>query len=536
MIGLFSPKKSMTKRNSYMKNIKLYLLSFAVLMAGACTDDFEEINTDPNSPTEVPPSYLLTHAERGLKEILNTTGLLYAQMWSETQYTNTSRYDVEPLDFSQYYRGTQPASETGNGGLYDLQEIIRLNSDEETMEAAASTSGSNNNQIAVARILKAWTYHRLTDIWGDIPYSEALQGRENFAPSYDTQADIYADLIVELDEATAQIEEGAAGVVGDGIYGGDMAKWKLFAQSLKLRIGMRMSEVDPAAAQAAITSALNEGVFTSSEDNAAFANLSDAANDNQYYEHFLTRTDYAISDVMSEYLAEINDPRLNIYASPTGGSLDEFTDGNPEALEIVGMPYGLTQAGAGSITNNSISFPGAAVRSATSPSLIMTYAEVLFIQAEAAARGWTSGDAAALYEQAVTASMEFWNAQSMATNYDAIYDVSGFTANFDVEITPEEISAYLQQPGIAYDPNNAMQQIAEQKWVALYMQGLEAWSEWRRTGYPELTPAPAAFDGRAIPLRRAYDQIEFDLNQTNYEAAISRQGPNTMSTALWWDE
>ncbi|WPP49264.1 SusD/RagB family nutrient-binding outer membrane lipoprotein [Catalinimonas niigatensis] len=518
-----------------MKNTKIYLLAVSMLMAGACTEDFESINTNPNSPTEVPPSYLLTHAERGLREIFNTSGLLYAQMWSETQYTNTSRYDVEPLDFSEYYRGTQLATETSNGGLYDLQEIIRLNTDEETREAV-SAFGSNNNQIAVARILKAWTYHRLTDIWGDIPYSEALKGRENFLPSYDAQSDIYADLITELDEATAQIEEGAAGVEGDAIYSGDMAKWKLFAQSLKLRIGIRMSDVAPDAAQAAITSALSQGVFTSNADNAYFQNLSDAANDNQYYEHFLTRTDYAISNVMDEYMSAISDPRLNIYASPTGGSLEAFTADRSAELVVEGMPYGVNQATAGSITNNSISFPSAVVRSATSPSLIMTYPEVLFIQAEAAARGWIGGDAATLYEQAITASMEFWNDQSMSTDYAAIYGVSGIESSFDVAITAEEIATYLQQPAVAFTQANALQQIAEQKWVALYMQGLEAWSEWRRTGYPELQRAPDAFDGREIPRRRGYGQIEFDLNQTNYEAAVARQGPNTMSTRLWWDQ
>lgn len=520
-----------------MKNIRIYLLSFALLVAGACTDDFEEINTNPNSPTQVPPAYLLTHAQRGLKDLFNTTGLLYSQMWSETQYTTTSRYQVETLDFSDYYKGTERNDgETEDGGLYDLVEIIRLNTDEETKDLAAGASGSNNNQIAVARILKAWTFHRLTDIWGDVPYSEALQGRVNFSPGYDSQADIYADLITELDEASAQIEAGATGVVGDGIYSGDMAKWKLFAQSLKLRIGIRMSEVNPAAAQAAITSALSQGVFTSNADNAMFHNLSDAANDNQYYDHFLERTDYAISNVMDDFMKAINDPRLHIYASPTGGSLETFAANGSADLEVVGMPYGVTQAIAGSITNNSISFPGAAVRSATSPSLIMTYPEVLFIQAEAAAKNWIDGDAAALYNQAITASMEFWNDQSASTNYTAIYGVSGIEASFDVDITPAEITAYLQQPEIAFNEATALQQIAEQKWIALYMQGLEAWSEWRRTGYPALTPAPDAIEDREIPLRRAYDQIEYDLNRANYEAAIARQGANAMSTPVWWDK
>ncbi|MFP4342624.1 MAG: SusD/RagB family nutrient-binding outer membrane lipoprotein [Cyclobacteriaceae bacterium] len=236
-----------------------------------------------------------------------------------------------------------------------------------------------------------------------------------------------------------------------------------------------------------------------------------------------------------EYLEESNDPRLNIYASPTGGTLEAFADDASAALQVVGMPYGVNQTEAGSITNNSISFPGATVRSAASPSPLMTYSEVLFIRAEAAARGWTSEDAKSLYEQAIAASMEYWTEQSAQTNHDNIYNVSGLKASFDVEIDAGEMETFLQQPAIAYNASTALQQIAEQKWVSLYMQGLEAWSEWRRTGYPELLPARDAVDERGIPRRRAYTPDEESLNQSNYNDAISRQGPNTMETRLWWD-
>ncbi len=525
-----------------MKTFKIWGAIIVLVLAGACTEGFEEINQDPNNPTEVPTSYLFTHAERGLQEILNTSGLLYAQMWAETQYTNTSRYETVNLDFSRYYRGTQwEDGRTESGSLHDLQEIIRLNSDEETM-AAMSVSGSNANQIAVARILKAWAFHQLTDIWGDIPYSEALQGRENFFPAYDRQEDIYADLINELDEAFAQINPSEPGVVGDIIYGGDMAKWQLFAQSLKMRIGMRMTKVAPDRAQAVVTSALNAGVFTSNADNATFDNLSDADNDNQYYQHFLTRTDYAISNVLDAYMTELNDPRLPIYASPTGGDLATYAGDPSTELTINGMPYGVAADIAGSITNDEISFPGATVRSATSPCLMMTYPEVLFLQAEAAARGWTGGDVQALYEQAVMASMDFWNEQLAATDFDAIYSadigqtVSGVESVLEATITPDEVTSYLAQPGVVFNQATAMQQIAEQKWLALYMQGLQAWSEWRRTGYPELAPAPDAVEDRAIPRRRGYDQIEFDLNKANYDEAVSRlSNGNEMDSRMWWD-
>ncbi|MCO6359607.1 SusD/RagB family nutrient-binding outer membrane lipoprotein [Roseivirga pacifica] len=471
-----------------MKHIKYILVLF--LFVG-CTGDFEELNTNPNDPVSVPTAYLMTSAQRSAIYSFNTTGMLYAQHWAETQYTSTSTYETEEASFNGYY----------TGALADLQTIINLNTNEATKGAAAA-SGSNDNQIAVARIIKVWLFQEITDIWGEIPYSEALAGVENITPAYDTQESIYTSLVNELEEAAAQIDVNAAGMEGDIIYGGDMAKWRKFANSLRVRVGMRMSEVAPAVAESVVSSALGADVFADNSDNALYAYLSDAANDNPYYQHFLTRTDYAVSDVLVDFMKQRNDPRLPVYANTTG---DNTTD------EIVGMPYGVSEAIAGSVTNASISFPGDFVRSATSAGVIMTHSELLFLQAEAIARGWVAGDAAATYNEAILSSMEYFG------------------------VDAADAAAYLTEADVVYDAANYRQLIGEQKWLALYTNGMESWSEWRRLDYPTLVPAPNAQEGREIPRRRAYTSREYNLNEANINAAVDRQGADVMSTRVWWD-
>ena len=502
-----------------MKIHKINLFLF-LLIAGTmlnCTDGFEELNTNPFDPVDVPTSYLLTQAERASMPRGDIDGVpiatsmfyasnLYAQLMAETQYTEVSRYDTEELNFLGFYTGP----------LADLQQIINLNTDPETAESSeVVSSGASVNQLAVARILKVYNFQIVTDTWGDIPYFEALQFEKGFIPKYDKQEDIYADFVKELTEASAQIDVNAEGVVGDQIYEGDMAMWKKFANSLLLRVGIRMSEANPGLAQQAITTAVANGVFASADDGALYPYLADAANANPIYYHFNidNRTDYAISNVLEEYLNSVNDPRLGIYGEPTGNSVEVG------APVVKGMPYGLSNALAGGITNGTISFPGEYWKdNPATKGIIMSYSEVQFILAEAAARGWISGDAATYYNQAITASMNY-------------YDITDQSA----------INAYLAQPKVAYDAANFKKSIGTQKWISLYTVLGEPWSEWRRLGFPELAPAPNATVNRPIPFRRAYPQSEFELNQANFQAGVSQQlgktaDNTTVSDPVWWDK
>lgn len=482
-------------------------LVFGILIiTTSCTQDFENINKNPNSPEVVQTSQLLSSAQRAAKSTLYTRermGIIYAQHWAETDYTDTSTFANSENSFYSFY----------SGALANLQEIIKFNSDENTIPQVLE-SGATVNQLAVARILKAWVYMNVTDIWGDIPYSEAVLGNDNASPKYDEQSAIYTDLVKELKEASSQVNESLPRVEGDIIYSGDMAKWRKFANSLLLRIGMRLSKVDAATGQQIVVDALNAGVFESKDDNALYRHLEDENNANDHYLNFVRRDDYAISNTLISYmqagnLSAIDDPRIGKYANPAATP-------DPLVTEVFyignygGMPYGIDGGDALSLANGLSSQPGDMVRSKTSPTIFMTYAETLFIKAEARERNWiTTGTASELLEDAINASMDFWEVSSTdAQNY-----ITGLVPNA-----------------------NTLEAIGTQKWLALYTQGITAWSNWRRTGFPALTPGPYTQETNQIPRRRAYNSDEYTLNGDNVRDAVSRQGADDFETRIWWDK
>jgi hypothetical protein len=474
-----------------------------ILIVTGCHDSMVDINKNPNAPTQVPTSNILSSAQRGLTgEILGINenddnprwATQYMQYWSNTLYTTTTRYQQVELDWGPFY----------NGGLADLEKIIELNTDPKT-KARASQWGSNSNQIAVAKILKVWAFQNITDIWGDVPYTEALQGRENFSPKYDKQKRIYLGengLISELNDAISRIDEGADPPEGDLIYGGDMAKWKTFANSLKLRIGMRISEVNPSRAESVVREAVSAGVISSHEESATFPYLDSAPNHNPWdYEANVEGGSWnlAVTTTTLSKLRDLNDPRLEVFAAkPADG--DDYT----------GIPFGVESGVASDYSNEEVSFQTSMVYEADGR--IMTYPEVLLLKAEAAQRGWIGGDPETYYEDGIRASMEEWGITESA-----------------------KISAYLNQDRVRYKSNSFEEKIGQQLWFALYLQPLEAWFKWRRLGYPEMDPAPDAFKNRGIPVRRGYPSSESELNRENYNAAVDRQGPDKMSTRVWWD-
>ncbi len=474
---------------------KLSVVLLAVVVFANC-DDFGDINVDPNNPSAVKTELLLTSALRSISgSLASVTGTLYVQHISETQYNEGARYQTVSFDFSGYYTGE----------LRDLQTIIDLNTSDETKGDVIS-GGSNANQIAVARIMKAYYYQLMADRWGYLPYTEALQGSDNFSPAYDSDQSIYTDLIKELKEAVAQMD-GGVGVNGDFIFGGDMDKWAQFANTLRMRIALRMSEADATTAAAEFNSALNAGVIT---ETVWYPYLAESANQNPWYARFITRTDYAISDVLADTMAALTDMRLTAYADPAPNADDG--DGVTEISDIVGLSYHISDPG--SITNAEVSFPGQAMRAQDAPLAIISMAEVKLAQAEAAQRGWTTGNAATLYAEGIAASWDQWGVTGDGT----------------------ALAAYMANPEVAFNATNAMDQIAYEKWVALYGNGYEAWSEWRRLDHPTLVPHPDALNTSGqIPVRHGYPASESQLNEAAYTAAVSAQGTDDESTHVWWD-
>ena len=468
------------------RNIISSLLFATLVLFSTSCGEFGDINIDPNNTVSVAPETLLTSALRTVSSVEGPAiGALYAQHMAETQYSDASRYLDVNFDFNGWY----------TGALADLNEIIRLNESEDTA-ADALVSGSNANQIAVARILKAFFFHHMTDRWGALPYSTALQGRDNFKPSYDSQEAIYDAIFAELDAAVAQMD-GGNGVDGDFIFGGDMDKWARFANTVRMTAALRISNVNPSKAQTEFNAALAGGLI---EENVMYPYLGETNNQNPWFGRFITRTDYAISDVLADRLRDLNDPRLDAFADPA-----------PATGDVQGMPYGIEDAG--SIPNSDVSFPHVSnVRGQDAPIGIYTMAQVYFCRAEAAVLGWTSDNAEEMYNMGVKASMEQWG----------VFEETAY-------------NEYVTNDA-PYDSADPLPGIGEQKWIALYTQGYEAWKEWRRTGYPALAPAPDPLNASGeIPRRQAYPTSERDLNADNYNAAVSAQGADELSTRLWWD-
>lgn len=476
------------------KNLKISLMSALMAIALVACDpgDFGDMNIDPNNPSVPVTSNLLTTAERGLvSPITDIDPTLYSQQISEKFYTEASRYGTLNFSFNGIY----------SGPLVNLEEIIKLNTDDATKSTAAQ-NGSNNNQIAVARILKAFFYWHMTDRWGPIPYSQALKGRENFKPTYDTQEAIYTDLFKELKEAAAQITSGS--IDGDLLLDGDMARWKTFANSMRLVMALRLSEVKPDVAKAEFVSAYQAGVISSNAGNVVYNFLADENNDNPWQDRFQTRLDFNISKPMADLMLATNDPRLPVFA-----------DVAVLTQKYVGMPYGLEQGAAGAIPNGQVSFLGIDMREQSSPGYVMTYSQMQFSLAEGAMRGWITGDAKTFYEAGIKASFEQYGVYG-AANY----------------------AAFIADPAVAYSPAKGKEQIITQKWVSLYTYGYEAWAEFRRTGFPKLTPAPNPISvSKIIPLRQAYPTTERDLNGANYTAALTMLGgKDELDMPVWWDK
>lgn len=470
--------------------VKGALLAGLVLALGACDNDLTDINDNPNAPTDVGPAFLLPQSIRAAVEGPFGAGMMlsHTAIWPQhavqLQYPDEEEGLVRPSSMQGYWDNAYA------GPLSDIQLVIDKGAE-----------AGNGNVEGVGLIWKSWIFHIVTDAWGDIPYSEALKGSENTTPVYDAQQAVYQGLIQDLTNGAAMLSGGGDFGSGDLLYGDDMAKWQKFANSLRMRLAMRMAGVDPATAQAAFVAAYNAGPFAGNGDNAM---LDWAANpyENPLFENWQGRDDHGISATMVDTLKSLADPRLELYAEPAQ------EDGEFRGLQN------------GDITPElSISWYSRIgdfwrADGATTPTAVMTYAEVLFLEAEAAFRGWIPGDPAALYEAGIRANM---------TQYS---DSRAPTA--------AEIDAYLAQPVVQYDGARGLEQIQLQQWIGLFMNGSEAWAHWRRTGVPELTPGPDLTLSR-IPVRFSYPSLEQSLNSTNLQAAVSRQGGGLdLVTPVWW--
>jgi len=458
-----------------------------VLAIGACGEGLTEVNENPNAPTDVGAQFLLPQSIRaGVEQGINGALMQsHTAIWPghfvELQYPDEEEGFVRSARMQAYWDNFYA------GPLADAQIVI-----DKGIE-----TGSGNVE-GVGMIWQSWIFHLVTDLWGDVPYSEALKAMDGkTTPAYDSQQDIYTGLLAALTTGAGKLGTGADFGSGDILYGNDMTKWRRFAASLRMRLAMRMSEVSPATAQAAFVAAYNAGGFQSNADNAMLA-WPGSPYRNPIFEDWQGRDDHGISASMVDILKSLNDPRLELYAEPAA------IDGEYRGLRNGDITPDHSLAWYSRIGNHW------RADGAATPSAIMTYSEVLFLEAEAVARGWIAGDAATLYAAGIRANMAQWNGKNSPT--------------------AAEIDAYLAQPAVAY---TGIADIQLQNWIGLFTNGTEAWSHVRRTGVPALTPGPDLTLSR-IPTRFTYPDLEQSLNLGSYQAAVARQGEDALTTLVWW--
>ena len=476
-----------------LKNIFSYFIIVVFFAATSCKKDLAEINANPNATQNPQPDYLLTAAQKitsdlywGADNNFNAT-LLIVQHWAKIQYTEPDRYIFSNSSFTSLWNTAYAQSIT------NLNTIINL-----------PDGKANANYKAVALVLRSWVFSLLTDAYGNIPYSQSGKISETLTPIYDNQEDVYLGLLDDLKNASTALNAGGDAITGDIIYSGNIGRWKKFANALRFRIALRIADRDADKSKQVISEAIADaGGLISSVDEAAKFVYSTSPLQNPVSAWFDTRDDYRIAKTIVDKLYSLNDPRLPIYANrPTDASVPGY----------VGIPSGLTTSDANNLGFAKTSKPGSYFSTPTTPAVILSYAEILFDRAEAAARGFTSENAEDLYKQAITASF----------NQFAITDIT-------------TIKNYLDQSSVKYDATNFRKSIGEQKWIALFGQGLEAFAEWRRLDYPVLTPGVAGVLDGKIPVRFIYPGTEQSLNGDNYKKAVAAQGTDDLLTKLWFD-
>jgi len=511
-----------------MKNLIKTAACVTLLLLGSCDNGFEEMNRDPNKYSEVVPEYLFTGA---LLDGVSTNfvGAAYLTIGGSMQHFAT--YKEVPAAGDKYFNY---GYSTGNWAAYtsSVNKILKV------IDALADKP-SQVNQLSVARIWKAFIFHRLTDLYGDIPYSDAGKALtdKNYSPAYDTQESIYADLLKELDESILAFADDQPGFGNaDLIFDGNIGQWKKFGYSLMLRLGMRLTEVNPAMAETWVKKALAGGVILQNTDLATieYVDGSQTASRN-FISSGLMGIDYItpggdnveggkFSKTFIDHLKNTKDPRLNVFSIVwvnTGSGLVADT--------TTALQTGMQNAAFNSLPPdfNKYSEPNpATLLKYNNPTIVLGNAEMHLLIAEAVLRGWYSGTTAKdSYEAAVRAGMQQWS----------LFGTGGV-------ISEQKINAYLRNNPYLADQSLTEQynQIHTQKWVSLFLQDeYEIFSNWRRTGFPELVPTnyPGNLTGGKIPTRFVIPDSEEIFNTENFYEARSRQGgTNMLSSVVWWDK
>jgi Starch-binding associating with outer membrane len=465
---------------------KIILASFSLLMLSCASDEaYEELNKDPNSPTNVSSDALFTSASKALFDQVENPNVntnifrLVSQYWTQTTYTDESNFNligraIPDNHWSELYRNV----------LYDLED--------------AKTKGISDEKMAQIEVLEIYTWQLLVDTFGDIPYSEALKGANIQQPKYDNDTSIYTSLVSRLNTAILKLSGSGSGFVSsDIIYNGNLVKWKKFANSLKLKIAMRLADSNNALSKQLAEEAFLSGVFTNNTDNAKIQYAATTPNTNPIWVDLVQsgRKDFVISNTFVNKLNSLNDPRRPI-----------FFEENLGANTYVGGAYG---------DNNSYplyTHVGTQLLNPTFRGVLLDYSEVEFLLAEAKERMFTiTGSAKSHYDSAITANMQDWG------------------------VSAGNIAGYLSQTSVDYSlaPGTWQNKIGNQFWIAMYNRGFEGWCVYRK--FDTIALNIPVLSGIAVPNRFTYPIREQNLNLINYNNASAAIGGDNLSNKVFWD-
>jgi hypothetical protein len=481
------------------KNIFYLFLTLAILVASCELPD----NIDPKNAKTASPGSEFMQAHIALVNQIGSINVninisrLLAQYQSEVTYLTESRYNFSDRQIPDNYSGN-----IYRGVLMNLKDC-RVNLEAKTV-AGDVLVNQKKNQLAILEILSIYSYQVLVDEFGNVPYTEALLGATNSRPKYDDALTIYKDLVTRIDKVIADINVDFAGFGDfDIMYGDDMSLWKKFAASLKLRIGMRLADVAGSNAATIVTQAVATGVFTSQDESAIQPYTGVSPYVNSYYQEFIlgARKDYCPTNTLVDLMNTLSDPRRAVWFTPY-----------PSAGVYTGLQYGKTAASSYSKFSH---FSDMIRATPTYPVILLDYVDVEFMLAEAAERSFvgTPADAEGHYNNAILASMSYWG------------------------VSDADAAAYLARPAVAYTTaaGTYKQKIGTQKWLGLFDQGDEGWTEWRRLDFPVLN-VPVGMTYADIPLRMPYPYNENKMNKANYDAAAAAIGGDEASTKLFWDK
>ncbi|MEL6534067.1 MAG: SusD/RagB family nutrient-binding outer membrane lipoprotein [Bacteroidota bacterium] len=474
---------------------KTILVLVGISVATACTQDFEEINTNDNAPISVQPEFLLRQVVYDMGEQMSYEGFVAGNLLG--QYFTA-------IDFNLFDRHSLTEPQFGGNPWPVLYRNLR---DNETLLALAKENPVHAVYEGPALVMKAYIAAMITDIYGDVPYFEAASGTEGVVkPAYDAQQDIYlaeGGILDNLETAITLLKgyTGTQALQGDILYGGDLQGWVAFANSLLIKSLLRISSAENTAAQ--LQQLVNAAEYIQGNSTNATYDFTNSQ-PNNFRMANLRSGDFnlfVMSETMQEITEQLNDPRVAVWFRTAEGFPGEYRGllNGPDASQT-------------SISVADYSLSGTIFREETGrlDANFITAWETSFLLAEAAERGLISGDAQAYYEQGVTQAFAYWGVDLPA---DYLAGAAAYGAN-------------------GADP---VEQIITQKWLAQSVNGYEGWIEYRRTGYPALKTISASLNNDLIPVRLPYPADEQALNRENYELATAQSG-NSINATVWWDQ